>query len=52
MFIQPWNSNLDEAEWQAWIADGHDFGLLSVNGLPADSPPRFPPTSPATATTS
>ncbi|CAM5691101.1 Transcriptional regulator OS=Streptomyces glaucescens OX=1907 GN=SGLAU_29625 PE=4 SV=1 [Streptomyces glaucescens] len=38
MFIQPWDASLDEAEWQTWIADGHDFGLLSVNG-----PPGLPP---------
>ncbi|MFF3332980.1 FMN-binding negative transcriptional regulator [Streptomyces sp. NPDC002888] len=26
MFIQPWDACLDEAEWQTWIAEGHDFG--------------------------
>ncbi|MFJ8865468.1 hypothetical protein ACIRD6_06860 [Streptomyces sp. NPDC102473] len=34
MFIHPWDAALDAAEWQTWIADGHDFGILSVNGLP------------------
>ncbi|MFG2635708.1 FMN-binding negative transcriptional regulator [Streptomyces sp. NPDC048362] len=38
MFIQPWDAALDDAEWQTWIADGHDFGLLSVNGLPGQAP--------------
>lgn len=38
MFIQPWDAALDDAEWQAWIADGHDFGQLSVNGLPGQAP--------------
>lgn len=52
MFIQPWDAALDEGEWQAWIADGHDFGQLSVNGLPGRPPWSSPPTSPATTTTS
>ncbi|MFZ3599406.1 FMN-binding negative transcriptional regulator [Streptomyces sp. BH104] len=43
MFIQPWDASLDEAEWQTWIADGHDFGLLSVNG-PLDQSPTVVPT--------
>lgn len=42
MFIQPWDAGLDEAEWQTWIADGHDFGQLSVNGLPGQSPAVVP----------
>ncbi|MFG2353476.1 FMN-binding negative transcriptional regulator [Streptomyces sp. NPDC048521] len=42
MFIQPWDASLDDAEWQAWIAEGHDFGLLSVNGLPGDAPMTVP----------
>ncbi|WP_374986676.1 FMN-binding negative transcriptional regulator [Streptomyces fradiae] len=43
MFIQPWGAALDEAEWRTWIAEGHDFGLLSVNGPPG-SPPAAVPT--------
>ncbi|MFB7736093.1 FMN-binding negative transcriptional regulator [Streptomyces sp. NPDC056112] len=42
MFIQPWDAGLDDAEWQAWIADGHDFGQLSVNGLPGEAPVVVP----------
>ncbi|MEV6026657.1 FMN-binding negative transcriptional regulator [Streptomyces sp. NPDC052036] len=42
MFIQPWDAGLDEAEWTTWIADGHDFGLLSVNGLPGQAPVAVP----------
>ncbi|GAA3073699.1 FMN-binding negative transcriptional regulator [Streptosporangium carneum] len=42
MFIQPWDASLDEAEWQAWIADGHDFGQLAVNGLPGRPPVVIP----------
>jgi len=42
MFIQPWDAGLDEAEWQTWIAEGHDFGLLSVNGLPGHAPMVIP----------
>jgi transcriptional regulator len=38
MFIQPWDAGLDDAEWQTWIAAGHDFGQLSVNGLPGEPP--------------
>ncbi|MFF4835039.1 FMN-binding negative transcriptional regulator [Streptomyces sp. NPDC001315] len=43
MFIQPWDAALDDTEWQTWIADGHDFGQLSVNGL-AGRPPAVVPT--------
>ncbi|GAA0850553.1 FMN-binding negative transcriptional regulator [Streptosporangium amethystogenes subsp. fukuiense] len=42
MFIQPWDASLDEAEWQTWIADGHDFGQLAVNGLPGQPPVVVP----------
>ena len=42
MFIQPWDAGLDESEWQTWIAEGHDFGLLSVNGLPGHAPMVIP----------
>ncbi|MEU1202394.1 FMN-binding negative transcriptional regulator [Streptomyces sp. NPDC005813] len=42
MFIQPWDTALDDAEWQTWIADGHDFGQLGVNGLPGQAPAVVP----------
>ncbi|MFI1759960.1 FMN-binding negative transcriptional regulator [Streptomyces sp. NPDC020571] len=42
MFIHPWDATLDDAEWQTWVADGHDFGILSVNGLPGQAPTVAP----------
>lgn len=42
MFIQPWDAALDEAEWRTWIAGGHDFGTLSVNGPPGRPPVAVP----------
>ncbi|MFF9623722.1 FMN-binding negative transcriptional regulator [Streptomyces griseosporeus] len=42
MFIQPWDASLDDAEWQTWIAEGHDFGILSVNGSPGHAPATVP----------
>ncbi|WP_333738517.1 hypothetical protein [Streptomyces sp. IBSBF 2806] len=38
MFIQPWDAALDDIERQTWVADGHDFGLLSVNGPRGHAP--------------
>ncbi|MGY5034172.1 hypothetical protein ACWC9U_25555 [Streptomyces sp. 900116325] len=35
MFIQPWDAGLDKPERRSWLAEGHDFGQLSVNGLPS-----------------
>lgn len=33
MLIQPWDAAVDDAEWQAWLAAGRDFGqLVSVGG--------------------
>ncbi|MET9773458.1 FMN-binding negative transcriptional regulator [Streptomyces sp. NPDC006367] len=43
MFIHPWDAALDDDEWRAWIADGHDFGQLAVNGTPG-MPPAVVPT--------
>ncbi|WP_033220929.1 FMN-binding negative transcriptional regulator [Kitasatospora phosalacinea] len=42
MFVHPWDAALDEAEWRAWIADGHDFGQLCVNGSPGHPPTVVP----------
>ncbi|WP_371621499.1 FMN-binding negative transcriptional regulator [Streptomyces sp. NBC_01116] len=42
MFIQPWGAALDDAKWQTWIAEGHDFGILSVNGPPGHAPAVVP----------
>ncbi|MFF4306893.1 FMN-binding negative transcriptional regulator [Streptomyces sp. NPDC001601] len=43
MLVHPWDTGLDEAEWQTWVADGHDLGQLSVNDLPG-CPPMVVPT--------
>ncbi|MFI2780815.1 FMN-binding negative transcriptional regulator [Streptomyces sp. ALB3] len=42
MLIHPWDAALDDAEWQTWVADGHDFGVLSANGLPGQAPTVVP----------
>lgn len=42
MFVQPRAAGLDEAEGRAWIAEGHDFGQLSVKGLPGHPPVVVP----------
>ncbi|MGP4017954.1 FMN-binding negative transcriptional regulator [Saccharopolyspora sp. 5N708] len=28
MLVHPWDSALDDQEWQQWLTDGHDFGQL------------------------
>ncbi|MEU9554284.1 FMN-binding negative transcriptional regulator [Streptomyces fumanus] len=42
MLIHPWDAALDDAEWRAWLADGHDFGVLSVNGPSGRAPVVVP----------
>ncbi|ALO99712.1 transcriptional regulator [Streptomyces hygroscopicus subsp. limoneus] len=42
MLIHPWDAALDDAEWQTWIAAGHDFGVLSVNSPPGRAPVVVP----------
>lgn len=42
MLIHPWDAALDDAEWQSWIDDGHDFGQLVANGLPGQPPHVIP----------
>ena len=42
MLIHPWDAALDDEEWRAWLADGHDFGQLVVNGLPGQPPAVVP----------
>jgi transcriptional regulator len=41
MLIHPWDSALDDSEWQDWLA-AHDFGQLAVNG-PDGEPPFVQP---------
>jgi transcriptional regulator len=43
VLIHPWDAALDDDEWRTWLADGHDFGQLVVNGLPG-RPPTVVPT--------
>ncbi|WP_460959566.1 FMN-binding negative transcriptional regulator [Parasphingorhabdus pacifica] len=40
--MHPWDATLDEAEWQSWIAEGHDFGQLTVNGADGQPPVVVP----------
>ncbi len=43
MLIHPWDSALDQAEWQAWLAATDRFGVLAVNNLdPAQAPVLVP----------
>ncbi|NSL43352.1 FMN-binding negative transcriptional regulator [Streptomyces sp. 8P21H-1] len=42
MVVPPRDTVLDTAEWQTWIADGHDFGSLGVNSLPGQAPLAAP----------
>ncbi|TQN28338.1 PaiB family negative transcriptional regulator [Haloactinospora alba] len=42
MLVHPWDATLDEDEWQSWIAEGHDFGQLAVNGSPGQPPVVVP----------
>ncbi|MET9401252.1 FMN-binding negative transcriptional regulator [Kitasatospora sp. NPDC002965] len=41
MLIRSWDRG-DEAEWQAWLAEGRDFGLLAANGGPGRGPVLVP----------
>jgi transcriptional regulator len=42
VLIHPWDAALDDDEWRTWLADGHDFGQLVVNGLPGQPPAVVP----------
>jgi transcriptional regulator len=42
VLIHPWDAALDDDEWRAWLADGHDFGQLAVNGLRGQPPTVIP----------
>jgi hypothetical protein len=42
VLIHPWDAVLDDGEWRTWLADGHDFGQLVVNGLPGQPPAVIP----------
>jgi len=32
MLVHPWDAAIDDDEWRAWIAAGHDFGQLIAAG--------------------
>ena len=43
MLIHPWDSALDSAEWQEWLAATDRFGILAVNNVdPAQAPLMLP----------
>jgi transcriptional regulator len=44
VLIHPWDSALDAAEWQAWLAATDRFGLLAVNNLEPTQAPMVVPT--------
>src|SRR3954452_9212317 len=43
MLINPWDAEIEEAEWQQWLAGTDRFGMLAVNNLdPAQAPVVLP----------
>lgn len=44
MLIHPWDSALDQAEWQTWLAATDRFGVLAVNNLDSAQAPVLVPT--------
>ena len=43
MLIHPWDSALDSAEWQEWLAATDRFGILAVNNIdPVQAPLMLP----------
>ncbi|MEV0267082.1 hypothetical protein AB0I49_37870 [Streptomyces sp. NPDC050617] len=38
MVVQSWGTPWTTPAWQTCIADGHDFGTLSVNAPPGQAP--------------
>jgi len=42
MLVHRWDAPRNDAEWQAWLTDGHDFGQLIVSG-PEDGFPTAVP---------
>ena len=44
MLIHPWDSALDAAEWQQWLASTDHFGVLAVNNLDRAQAPLVLPT--------
>ena len=44
MLIHPWDSALDSAEWQEWLAATDRFGILAVNNIDPPQAPLMLPT--------
>jgi transcriptional regulator len=42
VLVHPWDAALDDAEWRAWLAEGHDFGELIAPGRGRDLPAVVP----------
>jgi transcriptional regulator len=42
VLVHPWDAPLDDAEWRAWLLDGHDFGELIAPGQGRDLPVVVP----------
>lgn len=43
MLIHPWDTALDPAEWQSWLASTDRFGMLAVNNLDPTQAPLVVP---------
>jgi transcriptional regulator len=44
MLIHPWDSALDDTEWQNWLAGTDRFGVLAVNNIDPGQAPILVPT--------
>ncbi len=42
MLVRSWDAARSEEEWQIWMDQGHDFGVLSANGLDGEAPVVVP----------
>lgn len=42
MMVHSWDAAKDDAEWQAWLAQGRDFGTLTANGAGGGFPEVVP----------
>jgi transcriptional regulator len=42
MMVLPWDAARSTQEWQDWLAQGHDFGMLQANGYDGGYPVAVP----------